>query len=75
VFDVGGVFRDSKELVYLAFEQAFKHCGLYGEEYEFDKELLYKLRGLEMFNDVLQCCKAIYVTKGCGMVLYVNCFK
>lgn len=83
IFDVGGVFRDSQDLIYLVFEQAFANFGIKGINtftyndkirlgIKFEKENIYRLRGFESFNDVSNATKAIYVTKGENLEQYLS---
>lgn len=69
VFDVGGVFRDSRYLMHSCFQQSFAKHNI---QLEFDRDEVYQLRGMETFNNLKNACKALYVTKGKDLNKFLN---
>eukprot|EP01064_Diplonema_japonicum_P026755 TRINITY_DN382_c1_g1_i1.p1 TRINITY_DN382_c1_g1~~TRINITY_DN382_c1_g1_i1.p1 ORF type:complete len:261 (+),score=65.96 TRINITY_DN382_c1_g1_i1:51-785(+) len=61
VFDVSGVLRDSKKLMKVSYERAFKSCGV---EVDVNIDMIYKLRGLQSFNDLRNSIRLLVGTKG-----------
>ena len=58
IFDVGGVLRDSSNLMDYAFRKGFEFVGI---KIPFPKEDLWKLRGIGKYNNSRACASAILV--------------
>eukprot|EP00754_Rhynchopus_humris_P023221 Rhum_TRINITY_DN14826_c6_g1::Rhum_TRINITY_DN14826_c6_g1_i1::g.121068::m.121068/K01091/gph; phosphoglycolate phosphatase len=61
VFDVSGVLRDSKRVMKRAYDVSFAEHGL---DIDVDADMVYKLRGLNAFNDLSNSIRLLVGTGG-----------
>jgi HAD superfamily hydrolase (TIGR01662 family) len=69
VFDVGGVFKDSRKAMHDSFAKAFHDHGM---KLECGATTIWRLRGLEGFNDSIAATRALLATHGKGLEHLIN---